>query len=325
MRQPFERTGLTKKAIDILVASWRASTQKQYCVYIKKWKSYCKSKKESHLQASVNFVLEFFSELYYVSGFGYNAINTTRSALASFLVLKDSTHTVGTHPIIARFMKGVFQLRPPRPRYVDIWDVNVVFRYLRKRSPANTLSLKDLTKKLCMLIALISTQRAQSLQLLRLDSMTLKDSSVTFYLDELLKQNKPGNTGFRIHMKAYPPDRRLCIINYIKHYLARTKDLRGKESRLFVSFRKPHTRVSSQTISRWIKDVMVEAGIDTSVYKAHSTRAAATSAASRADLPVSDILAKAGWSNEKTFKTFYHKPLQNNGEKCNTKALMKKD
>ena len=324
MRQPFEGTGLNKKVIDILTASWRASTQKQYCVYIKKWRTFCKNKKESHLQASVNFVLEFLSDLFYVGGFGYNAINSARSALASFLVLNDSTHTVGSHPMIARFMKGVFQLRPPRPRYSDIWDVNIVFKHLRKLSPANTLHLKDLTKKLCILMALISAQRAQSLQLLTLDNMLLKESSVTFQLDELLKQNRPGNTGFRLHMKAYPPDRRLCVVNYIKHYIGRTKDLRGEERRLFISFRKPHTRITSQTISRWIKDVMDDAGIDTTVYKAHSTRAAATSAADRADLPVSVILAKAGWSNEKTFRKYYNKPLKDNGDKCLTNALLKK-
>lgn len=325
MRQPFEGIGLNKKIIDILTASWRASTQKQYCVYIKKWRIFCANRKESHLQASANFVLEFLSDLFYVRGCSYNAINSARSALASFLVLNDNIHTVGNHPIITRFMKGVFQLRPPRPRYSDIWDVNIVFQHLRKLSPAKSLSLKDLTKKLCILMALLSTQRAQSLQLLSLDNMSLKESSVTFQLSELIKQNRPGNTGFRIHIKAYPPDRRLCVVNYIKHYIARTKDLRGNEQRLFISFRKPHARITSQTVSRWIKDVMDDAGIDTTLYKAHSTRAAATSAADRADLPISVILAKAGWSNEKTFRSYYKMPLmRNNGDKCIANALLKK-
>lgn len=324
MRQPFERTGLKKEIVDILAASWRASTQKQYCVYIKKWKDFCKSKKKSHLHSSVQFVLEFLSELFHVGGLGYNALNTARSALASFLVLEDGASTVGNNILISRFMKGVFHLRTPRPRYVDTWDVNIVFCYLRKLSPANALSLRDLTKKLCMLMALISTQRAQSLQLLNLDNMILKGSSVTFHFSELLKQNRPGNAGYTLSMRAYPPDRRLCVVNYIKAYIRRTEEIRGQERRLFISFRRPHAKVTSQTISRWIKDVMTAAGIDTSKYKAHSTRAAATSAAHRADLPVSFILEKAGWTNEKTFRKFYSKPLLDDGSKCLTTALLKK-
>ncbi len=49
------------------------------------------------------------------------------------------------------------------------------------------------------------------------------------------------------------------------------------------------------------------AGIDVSVYKAHSTRAAATSAAQRKG--VNDILQVAGWAREATFARFYSKPL----------------
>ena len=41
---------------------------------------------------------------------------------------------------------------------------------------------------------------------------------------------------------------------------------------------------------------MLLSGIDISVFKPHSTRAASTSAATQAEQPVSDILKVAGWS-----------------------------
>ncbi|KAJ8030179.1 hypothetical protein HOLleu_26511 [Holothuria leucospilota] len=56
---------------------------------------------------------------------------------------------------------------------------------------------------------------------------------------------------------------------------------------------------------------MKAAGINTNLYKAHSTRAAATSAASNCDLLITHILKQAGWSNEKTFRTFHEKPVEN--------------
>lgn len=59
-----------------------------------------------------------------------------------------------------------------------------------------------------------------------------------------------------------------------------------------------------------LKNVMAKAGIDTSVYKAHSTRAAVTSAAKGKQVPIDTILSTAGWSSESTFARFYDKPIQ---------------
>ena len=37
---------------------------------------------------------------------------------------------VGSHPFISMLMKGIFNLCPPCPRYVQTWDVSVVLHYL---------------------------------------------------------------------------------------------------------------------------------------------------------------------------------------------------
>ena len=67
--------------------------------------------------------------------------------------------------------------------------------------------------------------------------------------------------------------------------------------------------VTSATIGRWLKRVMTSAGINTHVFKPHSSRSASTSAAARAGLSVQDILRTAGWSNAGTFEKFYHKEV----------------
>ena len=55
--------------------------------------------------------------------------------------------------------------------------------------------------------------------------------------------------------------------------------------------------------------VMQFSGINLDVYKAHSTRAASVSAAHRAQVPVQEILRKAGWSSAQTFAIYYDKNL----------------
>lgn len=305
-----------------MASSWRKGTKKQYAVYINKWKAFCDKKCSNYLYSDVQAILEFLSDIFFDKGAGYSVINLARSALSSFVILRDTMFTVGNHPFIQRFMKGVFQLRPPKPRYMEMWDVNLVFNFLRSWSPAHILDLKKLTLKLCVIIALISAQRIQSLHYLSLDGMVLRDNAVTFHLHDLLKQSKPGNYSHSVKLQAYPPDRRLCVVRYLQEYISRTRRIRASERYLFVSYKKPYHRVSSQTIARWIKEVLEAAGIDTEIYKAHSTRAASTSAANKGNFPVSKILAQAGWANERTFRKYYNKPCP--AEKTFVETIIKK-
>ena len=92
----------------------------------------------------------------------------------------------------------------------------------------------------------------------------------------------------------------------------KTNKLRGPEFELFISTQKPHKSVTIDTIGRWIKTVMIDAGIDMSLFSPHSTRAAATSAAARMNVSIDTILRTAGWTGDSTFRKFNHKPVRMN-------------
>ena len=92
----------------------------------------------------------------------------------------------------------------------------------------------------------------------------------------------------------------MFTISYIQNTLV-TRDIRG----LIFSYGKPHKPVSSKTISRWIKYELLKAGVDTSVFKAHSCRSASLSKARDAGISVSELLKKTGWKSVHTFKTIY--------------------
>eukprot|EP00057_Strongylocentrotus_purpuratus_P017115 XP_011671589.1 PREDICTED: AP-4 complex subunit epsilon-1-like [Strongylocentrotus purpuratus] len=53
IRGPFENIGLEERVVDVLTASWRDSTKKQYRVYWTKWKRFCERKKTNHLRTSI--------------------------------------------------------------------------------------------------------------------------------------------------------------------------------------------------------------------------------------------------------------------------------
>ena len=89
-------------------------------------------------------------------------------------------------------MRGAYKLRPSEHKYCKTWDDSNVLGYLRKLSPIKFISLKDLTLKLVMLIAIITASRVKSLHLLTLNGLEKNFHSYTIFFDGLLKQNRPS-------------------------------------------------------------------------------------------------------------------------------------
>jgi len=172
--------------------------------------------------------------------------------------------------------------------------------------------MKSLTLKLAMLIAFVSAQKRQSLHMLDIQFMKEGDTFFEFALPKHIKQSRPGYKVPSVLLQAYPADQSLCVFTHLKEYLQRTKLLRGTETKLLLSHAKPHHRAARDTISRWIRSVMAEAGVDVTTFKPHNTRAAAVSKTKNASVPVKEILDTAGWSSERTFDRFYNKPSQKN-------------
>jgi hypothetical protein len=149
----------------------------------------------------------------------------------------------------------------------------VVIDFIRE-SPYTTLKL--LTLRLTMLMALVTGHRAQTLHLLKLSDMKVEKDCVTFVLSSPLKTDEPGVCVEFLRFN----DPELCVVNLLHEYFANTEDLR-QDDQLLLSFIKPFRAVTCDTVRRWILTVMAQAGIDTSLFKAHSTRGASTSAALR--------------------------------------------
>ena len=108
---------------------------------------------------------------------------------------------------------------------------------------------------------------------------------------------------------SFSADSRQCPVLTLREYERKTSAFRRPEDKnpLFLSYQKPS--VTAATIARWLKTALSQAGIDTTVFRAHSTRAASISAAVLVGASMKDIMDSAGWTRESTFENFYHKPV----------------
>lgn len=204
-----------------------------------------------------------------------------------------------------RCFKGVFKIRPFAPKYTATWDPNIVLTFLKRWHPLENLDLEKLTKKTAMLLALTKGQRVQTLSVIRHKNVRVSVNGVDIILSDILKKTSTPRRGLSKYLYHYIDQPDICPVKSLCHYIEVTKLLRQKDESfdyLFLTFKRPYRRATSQSISRWLKQVMKDSGIDTAIFSSHSTRHAASSQALKQGLTVDNILKAVGWSaNSMTF------------------------
>ena len=108
--------------------SWRGSTAKSYESAWRKLTSWCGERNINAFQVSIYTILEYLTKLFQ-EGKEHSTINTNRSMLSVTLPPIDGS-AIGRHPLTCRFMQGIYNSRPPKPRYSFAWDVNTVISHI---------------------------------------------------------------------------------------------------------------------------------------------------------------------------------------------------
>ncbi|KAL7306836.1 hypothetical protein TKK_0000997 [Trichogramma kaykai] len=303
IRQAFKNQGHSEDAIKILVASLATSTVKQYSSSLIDWWKFCKDHDTDPFNSSNHTILKFLTKKF-DKGASYGTINTARSAISLI-----SAYDLSNDPMISRFLKGVFKLRPQTAKYSSSWDPEVVFDYIEKLP--EPLTLQEISEKTLILLALCTAHRAQTFALIDINNISNLGTELQIKIPDLIKTSKPGTRQPNLILPFFRERPKLCAASTLLKYIEMSKDFRQDESNLFISTRKPYKSIGSQTISRWIKNILTKAGIDTSRFTGHSTRHASSSTACRKGIDIRTIKQTAGWSEKSTiFAKFYNQPVE---------------
>ena len=305
--EKFASQNLSGTARDLLLASWRTKSNKTYDSHFNKWLCWCSARGSDPISRPVSEIANFLAHLH-KEGYRSSSLNVFRSAFSSVHDKVDGVD-VGKHPTVTRLLKGAFYERPPLPRYTSTWDVNAVLLYLKSLGPTSDLTLKQLTYKLVMLLALTRPSRSADLSSLSLARRRFCPEGVTFLPATLAKQSRQGKPLVEFFFPCFPHDENFCLVRTLRQYESVTSPLRSEDQQgLFLAIVKPHKQVSSCTIARWLKCTLGDAGIDVNMFTAHSVRGA-SSAAAMAGVTTNDILKAADWSTDLVFRRFYYRPV----------------
>ncbi|XP_044586107.1 uncharacterized protein LOC123266143 [Cotesia glomerata] len=318
LRRSYRQKLIPEEAVEILIASLTESTIKQYTSALKNWWSFCESTNQDPLQPDIYIVLKYLTFRFNQNA-SYGTLNSERSAINLLSVVD-----LGNDPLIGRFFKGVFKNRPPRPKYNEIWNTETLLNWAEALEPLHTLDQKSLTYKLVCLLALATAHRVQTLSLIKISDIIISKNNVVIKIREQIKTSRIGSLQPSFTLPFFNERKSACVATTLLSYLEKTKDLRKGEDHLFITFKKPFHRATSQSISRWIKTCLLSAGIDPR-YTAHSTRHASTSAGEARGLDVNIIKSTAGWSvNSQVFAKFYKRPIEPRKESFAETILLNK-
>ena len=214
-------------------------------------------------------------------------------------------------------MKSVYNSSPPLPKRSFTCDVGVIVRYLSSITPK---SLLDILCKLASLSAILCGQHGREiLSVMDIRNTTIEENFLIIRIGDQLK-----TTGIKFHVGEikFPvyENANVCPVKLFKQYIDVTKSLRGSTTCLFITTSKPYRPASKDTLAKWIKSVLHDAGIDMTIFTPHSTRSASTSKAAT-KVPMETVLKTGGWRNMRTFANYYNKQI-GNSEMFATSILM---
>ena len=115
-RQSLQGQGFSQEVSDILLSSWRKNTARQYESVCRLWSGWCDSLQINCFSTSIKNIRTFLAHFFHEKGLQYSKINVYRSAISAFHIPIDGV-VIAKHPLVTKFIKGVFCLCPPEPKH----------------------------------------------------------------------------------------------------------------------------------------------------------------------------------------------------------------
>ncbi|KAF7253383.1 Serine/threonine-protein kinase PrkC [Varanus komodoensis] len=153
----------------IIDSALKPSTRKSYMAKWKCFSTFAESHSFSPLVSSIEQILQFLLELHH-SGLKPSSIKVYTAAIAYYRGLVDRS-PLFSHPILKRFLKGLYNLNPSIRPVMPTWGLSVVLQALMKApfEPLATVDLRLVSWKTAFLVAVMSARRASELCARRVD------------------------------------------------------------------------------------------------------------------------------------------------------------
>ena len=119
---------------------------------------------------------------------------------------------LGQYPWVSYLCKGMYNSRPPQPRYTNIWDVDMMIRQIIALGENSNLSFKQLSHKLAILMALVGANRVSELCALDLHFCQYHLNGFHFELPSLGKERTVGAPQKQVTLRVFSHQTTGCAL-----------------------------------------------------------------------------------------------------------------
>ena len=178
---------------------------------LKQWKCYALSWNENPYITDTDSILKFLHGMQKDDSL-YSSLCAARSALASAVIIKGFAK-LSDHPPLVRYLKGIFNRHQPLPRYMHIWDINLVLTYYNSIINNEELDFKYLVQKIVTLFTILDARRKHALFTIYVDNIVFKNDKVILLPNKTLKHSKPTRPLQPLIYNACKENIKLCLVN----------------------------------------------------------------------------------------------------------------
>ena len=298
--------------LHLLQASLSQSTARHYKSAWARWCSWCEEEGIDPEHPQEIDLANWLAEQHQASGKKASSLNADRSAISSILgVLTGSS--IGVNPIVSRVIKGVDKTTPAKAKYERFYNPKPILDLIRGWGPAEQLELSRLRKRTIMLFRLLALKRSSDIEKILTGSIQFDDTGVT-WRSHLAKNVRTGQvTSEQFVAKLERQHESLCLSVNLKAYLAATEAVRPQDCQYLFLSEDGSKNITAQRIATITKELLAEAGIDTTIWTAHSTRGAGATTALRKGVSVDEVMRQMDLSSLAVLHGHYNRaPVQNN-------------
>ncbi|CAG5107937.1 Protein of unknown function [Cotesia congregata] len=175
--------------------------------YSKRWLVFAQENKIDAFEPASTEVISFLTSRFN-EGAKYGTLNLSRAAIS--LISKNS---LSNDPLLSRFIRGTYKIRPARPKYSETWDTDIVLTYIEKMTDLDKLKLKELTEITATLLILITAHRLQTLALIKTENIIESTVGLKIKIPDLIKTSRPGEKQPILSIPFFKDRRNICPIH----------------------------------------------------------------------------------------------------------------
>ena len=159
LTDPWVKQGLSVDSVKVIHHTHRVKTQSQYLGVWKKFLEFLSLNRIPHNEVSVYVVMNFLSHQFIQLGRAYRTVAAYKCAIAHPLWTNFGIPLTDTS--LELYMRGVFNLDPPRPAPMPTWSLDTLLTFLASEhfEPLHSKSLLPVTQKTLCLLLLASGRR----------------------------------------------------------------------------------------------------------------------------------------------------------------------